>query len=132
MVDMTELDVWAVTTPPRADLLPGLRGRVGRWLQDHHVPTEQRESIVWIADEAVSNAIAHGAAGPVPISLSLHLDTETVVVTVVDQPRPGGSTVPAGLAQGVGLRMVRALADRVDLVSEPGRTTFTACCARSE
>ncbi|SDC24568.1 ATP-binding protein [Actinokineospora iranica] len=131
MVDMTELDVWTVTAPARADQLPALRRRVGRWLRDHQVPRGQRESIVWIADEALGNAVAHSGGGGEPgeVTLSLLLDTETVVLTVQDQ---GDTAAPTRWRPGLGLalRMIRALADRVELVSEVGRTTFTACCAR--
>lgn len=88
-----------------------------------------------ITSELVTNAIEHGAGGPV--TLALEADDEIVVVSVESGgPSPNVGPVDdwqvaaADEIDGRGLGIVRAIASEVAVSRSAGRLTITAQIAR--
>ncbi len=90
---------------PAAMTAPALaRERLGRWLDAHGWPTDQRDDLVLAVSEAVSNSVEHGygvdhtgtgGAGPVELLGEVHHgpDGRHAVLTVADR---GAWRPPAG------------------------------------
>ncbi|SDC24552.1 ATP-binding protein [Actinokineospora iranica] len=117
----------AVTVPARPEHLAGLRRTLGGWLAGRGVPAPLLADIVLAADEALANAIEHGyrfADGLV--ALSGHVEDGHVVVAVVDHGVWKTPDMPPSPYRGRGMSLIRALADRVELVSTGGRTSLIA------
>lgn len=119
----------AATAPAHREQLPRLRDRMRRWLTGHDIPAALRADIVLAADEALANSVEHayrGPDGPGTMDLDLVVDADSVSLSITDHgswthPKPE----PAG-TRGRGLKLIRALARRVDLQSTPHGTTLIA------
>jgi len=95
------------------------------------VPDAVASDAQLVASELVTNAIEHGAGGPV--TMSVHFGDDAVAVTVESVgPAPGVGAVDdwrsadADEITGRGLGIVRAVADEVSVTRSPGRLVITA------
>ena len=108
----------AITVPARPDQLAPLRDRIGRWLADSDIPPPLRSDIVLATDEALANSVEHAyrhqeESGTVDVTVTVNQDE--VAVSVTDhgswkQPCPERCEF-----RGRGLRIIRSLAERVDV-----------------
>ncbi|EWC64254.1 Serine phosphatase RsbU, regulator of sigma subunit [Actinokineospora spheciospongiae] len=120
--------VLVVTVPADSTRLPALRRRLGRWLDGRGVTGPLRDDVVLAADEAVANSVEHGyrerLGGLVGVTVTVL--EESVTLVVVDHGAWKPPAPDREDARGWGLRMVAALAERLDVVHANGRTTVTA------
>ncbi len=95
------------------------------------VPAALLDDLQLVASELVTNAIQHGASGPV--TLTIAMDDERVAITVVSRgPSPAVGPVTnwtiseAPDVTGRGLGIVRRVADRVEVDQSADRLAITA------
>ena len=114
---MEESATFSHTIPDRLDALPELRSALRAWLADVGIETSTAEDVVLAAWEVCANAVEHPierkGAG---VTLGAEATALGVRVAVHDTgswredrtPRPG---------RGLGLRLARAMMDRISVVS---------------
>lgn len=100
-----------------------------RWLIGRNIAAAVRADIVLAADEALANSVEHAyrrpdQPGTMDLDIVVHADS--VSVSITDHGSWKQSTPEPASTRGRGLRLIRALAGRVDLHSTPHGTTLTA------
>lgn len=103
------------------DSLPELREELRDWLAEADVPDDDREEIVLACWEAAANAVEHpiDADGDILVEARLHEDR--ILLCVADTGSWRRRDVPR-TEGGLGLRLVKALMDRVNVISTLGGT----------
>jgi anti-sigma regulatory factor (Ser/Thr protein kinase) len=117
--------------PAHAERLRSVRDDLRRWAIGAALAPEEVEVVVLCMDEALSNAVEHayadsdGAASDVTLDVSaVRCDDPFEVVTkVTDHGHWREPRSEAGFG-GRGLAIIRKLADRVDVVTDPQGTTI--------
>ena len=106
---------FSYTMPARLEALPELRAELRAWLAQTHVDPETAEDVTLAAWEVCANAVEHPIDRRHPdVTLVARADPTGICVVVEDTghwhdhvPRPG---------RGFGLRLARALVDRMSIV----------------
>jgi anti-sigma regulatory factor (Ser/Thr protein kinase) len=113
--------------PADLSTLSQVRRALGRWLTRHGVDDLTRRDLVLAASEAMANAAEHGggsrASELVHVRARLErraTDGDEVVLTVRDRGR--WRPAQASHERGRGLRIIRALADDLDVRQDDGTT----------
>jgi anti-sigma regulatory factor (Ser/Thr protein kinase) len=108
-----------VTVPAQAAGLGELRAAVDEFARRHGADEDARDAIVLAINEACSNVVRH-AYGPDggPLHLKARARGEFIQVLVSDNGTPVAD--PTGPGAGLGLRIIKELADDVD-IEGPGR-----------
>ncbi len=125
---------WRVEIPAHPRHLGPVRTGLRRWLRAHRIPDSLLHDVLLVGTEALSNSVVHAyraAAAPGTASLTAAVTPAGAVrLTVTDHGtwRPPAPDGHHGLG-GRGLRLIRALADKVTLTHDP--TTLTALLLRS-
>ena len=119
----TELTISVPATPAA---LPEVRVALDSWLSGLGTPLGTRQDVVLVVDEALTNAVEHGyrcEPGHTVDLTAVHTPTGIAI-----RVRDSGTWKPQvdDGTRGRGLRMIAAIADRVDLAVTPGSTTLTA------
>jgi serine/threonine-protein kinase RsbW len=125
-VDLTE-DCPAVRLEldSTAETLTLVRGALGAVAELLSLDPELLDDLKTAVSEACNNVVLHAYDGaPGPLSVSLYVDQEKIEVVV----RDAGSGIPAGAStddrmQGVGLPIIRALAEHAEFRAGPGGGT---------
>ncbi|HEX7096200.1 MAG TPA: SpoIIE family protein phosphatase [Acidimicrobiales bacterium] len=101
--------------------VPLVRRTVRRWLHRHGIVGDDAHDIVLAIDEACSNAVRHGSAGPhTDVVLDAHVDGDRVVATVSDtRTGTGRDTYTTG---GHGIVLMNALMSSVEIEVTPTST----------
>jgi anti-sigma regulatory factor (Ser/Thr protein kinase) len=128
------LDASELHIPALRSALGAARRYAGEVAAAFGLDADSCYEFVYAVNEAVTNAIRHGAADEHGmIHLSVHSEADRLTFTVRDR---GTFVAPArnGTAtseRGRGLALMADLADEVQLHTEPGRTTVRLSKARS-
>ncbi|HWK29479.1 MAG TPA: ATP-binding protein [Solirubrobacter sp.] len=120
MIDRTRTDV-RLTLPARPENVAVVRHVLGAFAEALRLPDELVEDLRLAVTEACTNVVRHaypaGQTGPVEISIE-PLDA-LVRVVVADQGRGIGTSSDAA-GPGLGLPLITAVADDVELLPVPG------------
>jgi anti-sigma regulatory factor (Ser/Thr protein kinase) len=117
----TEAPTVRLDLTSRPQTLTIVRGMLGGVAELLAIDPELLDDLKTAISEACNNVVLHaygGAAGP--MSVSLFIDAEQVRVAVEDR---GAGLVAAEPTEGIGLSVIRALAESVTLESRPGEGT---------
>jgi anti-sigma regulatory factor (Ser/Thr protein kinase) len=110
------------STPETLTLVRGALGAVAELLS---LDPELLDDLKTAVSEACNNVVLHAYDGtPGPLTVVLYIEPHQIEAVVRDH----GSGIPAGTAsddrmQGVGLPIIRALAERAEFLSSPGGGT---------
>jgi serine phosphatase RsbU (regulator of sigma subunit)/anti-sigma regulatory factor (Ser/Thr protein kinase) len=116
-------DTLEMTLPTRANVLPGLRNTLGRWLRSVGANEDELFDVTLSASEAAANAIEHAyGAREESFTVRCEHDDRQVTVTVGDVGR-WRTTRPQG--GGRGLQIMRHLVDDVKVDSDEEGTAVT-------
>jgi anti-sigma regulatory factor (Ser/Thr protein kinase) len=120
MEQETETDV-KLTLPARPENVSVIRHVLGAFAESLRLPDDLVEDLRLAVTEACTNVVRHAyppdAAGPVEISI--RPEDEHVSVVVADQGR-GIGTSSDTTGPGLGLPLIAAIADAVELQPVPG------------
>lgn len=125
-----------VQLAPEPDNVSLARQRVTSFARDVGVPPSRVDDVALAVSEAVTNALAAHRQADSGKSVALMADIEdsqTLEVTVADQgpgfvapahgePLPAAPDSPDDVAEGLGLTVMRQLADEVEFVRAQGMT----------
>ena len=111
------------------------RHTVGQFLADREVPASVVQDVQFIASELVTNAMQHGAPGPLVIEVRVRPELD--VTLMVDNAGPVGAlppcrpgTSPTGLSVGGrGLGIVRRLSADVEVLGDAHHATVVCRCS---
>jgi anti-sigma regulatory factor (Ser/Thr protein kinase) len=118
--------------PARPEWLRGIRDDLRRWAVGAALAPEEIEVVVLCTDEALSNAVEHayvGSDGTLDISAVRCDDPFEVTAKVTDHGHWRAPRSEAGFG-GRGLAIIRRLADRVDVSTDPHGTTIQMTWSR--
>jgi serine phosphatase RsbU (regulator of sigma subunit)/anti-sigma regulatory factor (Ser/Thr protein kinase) len=105
-----------MTLPARPNVLGGMRGTLGRWLQAAGASEDEQFDITLSASEAAANAIEHAYGGSeATFTVACVQEAEQITVTVRDFGRWRTTRPPGG---GRGLMIMRELVDDVEVRSD--------------
>ena len=114
-----------ISMPAEAAALADVRASVRRWLVEIPLSEEAREEVVLACNEACANAVEHAyLEGPVaPVRVSLDRDATDITIEIVDEGawRQDGEDPERGL----GMSLIRALMDEVDVRPSDDGTVVT-------
>jgi len=111
--------------PAHAERLRGVRDDLRRWAVRAALAPEEVEVVVLCTDEALSNAVEHAyddTSGTLDVSAVQTDDPFMVTAKVTDHGRWREPKSDVGFG-GRGLAIIRKLADRVDVFTDPRGTT---------
>ena len=110
----------SVRMPATPSSLPALRPTLRRWLSAARIPPDDAFEIMTACNEACANAIEHAySLADATFDFECVLTPDGVAVMVRDV----GSWRPPRGHQGLGLKLMKALMDGVEVDSGPGGTT---------
>jgi serine/threonine-protein kinase RsbW len=112
--------------PARAERLRGVRDDLRRWAVGVALAPDEVEVVVLCTDEALSNAVEHAYGsddGTLDIKATRSDDPFMVTATVTDHGHWREPRSDTGFG-GRGLAIIRKLADRVDVFTDPRGTTI--------
>jgi serine/threonine-protein kinase RsbW len=113
----TEAPTVRLDLDSRPQTLTIVRGMLGGVAELLRIDAELLDDLKTAISEACNNVVLHAYGGDAgPMSVSLYIDGERVGVVVEDQ---GSGLAVAEPAEGIGLSVIRALAEDVELVSPP-------------
>ena len=118
--DAPQMDV-RLTLPARAENVAVIRHVLGAFAESLRLPDELIEDLRLAVTEACTNVVRHAYADrdPGAVEISIEPREQHVRVVVADSGRGiGTSSDTAG--PGLGLPLIAAIADAVDLQSAPG------------
>jgi serine/threonine-protein kinase RsbW len=108
--------VYHARVPAASDELTGLRHDFTSWVRTHRFPTDTEQSIELACYEAMANVAEHaygGGDGELWLTATAHPDRLDVVVSDRGQWRAGSDG--KRYASGMGLTLIRRLADQADI-----------------
>ncbi|GLZ36663.1 hypothetical protein Acsp05_02880 [Actinokineospora sp. NBRC 105648] len=124
---MVEWAVFTATVPVRVEQLALIRARVRGWMADCKITHRTRHDVVWAASEALSSAIDHlrsrRGGGSAEATVTLHVDSEVLVLTARDHFAWTDPGRDPGMVDG--LRVMREVADRMSLTTDPDTDVST-------
>jgi serine/threonine-protein kinase RsbW len=110
--------VYQVRVPAASDELTGLRHGLTSWVRGHSFPTDTVQSIELACYEAMANVAEHaygGHDGELRLTATAHHDRLDVVVSDGGRWREAQDGAHKGEASGMGLTLIRRLADQADI-----------------
>jgi len=114
----------------RQSELPGLRARLGEWLETVAVRPQTAFDVLLATHEAAKNAIAH--AEPCDsVNVRATIEEDDVVVEVVDTNAEPWELDAGNGAELRGLSLIHALARHVETVQQPEGTALVMLIDRS-
>ncbi|MDR1816328.1 MAG: ATP-binding protein [Clostridiales Family XIII bacterium] len=125
-------DIMKMTVPGKAEYVRAVRMTASALASDAGFDIEEIDDIKVAISEACTNIVLHGAEdGSIHYDVAFELDDEKLVICVEDQG-PGYDLeeyvepVPGQIEEsgGLGIFIIRALMDEVDIRSEVGMGTF--------
>jgi serine/threonine-protein kinase RsbW len=119
--------------PARAERLRGVRDDLRRWAVGAALAPEEVEVMVLCTDEALSNAVEHaysGTDGTLDVQAIRSEDPFMVTAKVTDHGHWREPASDTGFG-GRGLTIIRKLADRVDVCTDPRGTTVEMTWTRA-
>jgi anti-sigma regulatory factor (Ser/Thr protein kinase) len=132
----------ALVLAPRRDALEPARQQVLAFLAPHRLPPRVVRDVELALEETLMNAAMHGfpdGAGP-PLDLRLRVDPDEVVLAFADAgiafdprahaPAPPPSKLAQAPVGGLGLKLLRARARRIDYHRVGDRNELTIGIAR--
>jgi stage II sporulation protein AB (anti-sigma F factor) len=120
--------------PARASALGATRNYVGQAAAAFGLDAEGCDELVFAANEAVTNAIRHGAPdeqGYIHLAIAVQADRLTFVVRDYGAFVPSITKNSSRSEHGRGFALMARLVDEVQLSSEPGNTTVRLSKARA-
>ena len=128
-------DALAFQVPGSPDQVLVARHALGQFLADRQVPALMVQDVQLIASELVTNAMQHGAPGPVGIEVRVRPELD--VTLMVENVGPVGALppmsawhVPDGLSVGGrGLGIVRSLSADVEVIGDTDHATVVCRCS---
>ena len=120
MEERTHTDV-KLTLPARPENVSVIRHVLGAFAEALRLPDELVEDLRLAVTEACTNVVRHAypAGAPGAVEISIEPREERVRIVVADTGR-GIGTSPDTSGPGLGLPLIAAIADSVDLQSAPG------------
>jgi serine/threonine-protein kinase RsbW len=117
---LQETDV-KLTLPARPENVAVIRHVLGAFAEALRLPDGLVEDLRLAVTEACTNVVRHAYApgSPGPVEIWLRPDDEAVRVVVADRGRGVGTSADA-TGPGLGLPLIAAIADTVDLQPVPG------------
>jgi serine/threonine-protein kinase RsbW len=107
--------------------LPRLRGELGAWLAQAGATGRVREEILLACWEATANAIEHPVKPKGRVLVVAQRREEQIVVAVTDRGSWRPSDDRHGHDRGLGLKLIAALMDRVQVVTTAHGTRVMMC-----
>jgi anti-sigma regulatory factor (Ser/Thr protein kinase) len=105
--------------------LAGARRRLRRWLESERLSDSQCDQFLLAMSEAVSNAVKHGSGGDPSNLVYIEACRQEGALTgaVRDQGNwPEGQSLSSLEKKGMGLALIRALMDTVEIEHSPQTT----------
>jgi serine/threonine-protein kinase RsbW len=120
-----------LSLPARAENVAVVRHVLGAFAEALQLPPELVEDIRLAATEACTNVIRHAYRGDEdgPMDVLIRPDGDRLELVVSDRGQGLGSTADAG-GPGLGLPLITALADSIDLEAQPVRGSRIAMSFR--
>lgn len=116
----------SLTAPADAQHVTELRHTLRDWLKSQQLPETLVADILLAANEALTNVVDHAYPdNQGPFSLSVRRTPATLTVRIADQGNWRPEPTDPG-TRGRGLRILRAVAEAMDIDSRPDGTTVTA------
>jgi len=115
-----ETDV-KLTLPARPENVAVIRHVLGAFAEALRLPDSLVEDLRLAVTEACTNVVRHAYApdSPGPVEISLRPEDDVVKVVVADHGRGVGTSADV-TGPGLGLPLIAAIADHVDLQAVPG------------
>jgi anti-sigma regulatory factor (Ser/Thr protein kinase) len=110
-----------LTLPARPENVAVIRHVLGAFAEALRLPDGLVEDLRLAVTEACTNVVRHAysAGAPGPVEISLRPDDDAVRVVVADRGRGVGTSADR-TGPGLGLPLIAAIADEVDLQPVPG------------
>jgi serine/threonine-protein kinase RsbW len=120
VMDSTTTDV-KLTLPARPENVSVIRHVLGAFAEALRLPDELVEDLRLAVTEACTNVVRHAYTSdvPGPVEISIVPSEDVVSVVVSDRGRGVGTSADTN-GPGLGLPLISALADEVDLQPVPG------------
>jgi anti-sigma regulatory factor (Ser/Thr protein kinase) len=118
-VNLLVVEPFEASLPPDLARLRGLRRDLADWLENLQVPPSERDAIVLAIHEAAANAIEHACSR---VTIRGLRDQDKLILVVTNSGR-WQRPRPEELSRGRGLTLMRALTSRMEISTEPERTT---------
>lgn len=118
--------VYHARVPAVRGELTGLRHGLTSWVRGHRFPTDTVQAIELACYEAMANVAEHaydGHDGELDLTATAHPDRLDVVVS--DRGRWRDEQDGKRYASGMGLTLIRRLADRTDIETDPSGTVVS-------
>ena len=120
---MSESDLSLLLT---AERLPALRDGLRAWLAEVGATNGEREDIVLACWEATANALEHPVRATGNVRLVAERREDHIIVCVSDSGR-WRDPDPAREERGLGLKLIEALMDRVQVITSSDGTRVLMC-----
>src|SRR4029079_18780416 len=126
LIERTHTDV-TLTLPAQPENVSVIRHVLGAFAEALRLPDELIEDLRLAVTEACTNVVrpAYPAGGPGPVEISIRPTEDYVSVVVADQGR-GIGTSSDTTGPGLGLPLIAAIADEVELQPVPRRGSRVA------
>jgi anti-sigma regulatory factor (Ser/Thr protein kinase) len=117
--------------PPAAGRLSELRRWAHSWMEKNPTDGVDRDSVVLLMIELVTNSIKHGA-GPVDVELTADSDNLLLVVSDTSEDVPSRQEMAVDAETGRGILILQSLATRWGVRPEPtgGKTVWCEFATR--